>query len=829
MRVLLFLTILTGISFTTTAQYSRNESRFSSPYSNDYQRVGAGEHYTIEIRNGQLWSVGRNSAGQCGLGTWTASVTSFTQIGTDNDWVSVSCGKYHVIALKSNGTIWSWGSNNFYGELGDGTFSGSVAKASPHQIGTDNDWISISAGRDFSMAIKSNGTLYGWGQNGFYQLGLGTTTDMNVPTQITGAGNNWKSVTAGSEQTLAIKADGKLYAWGHNATGCLGIGSTTDQPTPIQVGTDRTWIKICSGSAYTLGLKANGEIWGWGANTSGQIGDGSTTQRLSPVLVGTGYTHINCKGTSSLALKEGKLYSWGANTVGQLGDGTTTGHSTPAQVGTATNYVSIEAGVFHSLAVLSTGVLTATGHNGYYQLGLGTTTTQTSFITTSITADGWLQVVPVGYSTAAIKLDGTLWVWGDNSDGRFGNGTTVGSNVPVQSGTDNTWIAMAAFSGGGNFVGLKADGSMWRFANSSTYPTQVVVTGKSWRSVAAGLGHFLAVATDGTLWTWGNNTYGQLGQGSTTSSSTPIQVGTATNWMCAAGSWGNSTALKSDGTLWSCGRSTFGQLGNGTSVQSTSFVQIGSTSDYITVKLMFDSGVTLKVNGTMYGWGRNNWYQLCDGTTTHRLSPIQINTYTKWISLSAAWEGNVKALQSDGSLWGWGIGGFGGTVTNTSSPVVISGQTNVIQAEVSNYHTALIKSDRSAMCVTGGNSHGELGIGSSALNVNVWDCGDLTALDILHNQSAETSKDPILAIDENYRSPLIVSPNPATDIITLHLSESSLKGQFTLMSANGIIAHKGGIVSGSSFQLDMSEFDNGIYLLEYFDGVQRFTTRIVKQ
>lgn len=214
-------------------------------------------------------------------------------IGSDHDWINITVGGSHFVAIKQDRSLWAWGDNQF-GQLGDGTRD---PRSEPIRIGTDVGWLGIVAGGDddpsepsHTVAVKLDGTLWTWGGNRYGQLGHGTTLDSLAPTQV-GSETNWGRIAVGSQHTLALKADGTLWAWGRNHSGQLGDGTTEDRQVPTQIGTDRDWAFIAGGgtsaSSFSMALKTDGSLWTWGANENGQLGDGTTTPRLSPVRVGT--------------------------------------------------------------------------------------------------------------------------------------------------------------------------------------------------------------------------------------------------------------------------------------------------------------------------------------------------------------------------------------------------------------------------------------------------------------------------------------------------------------------------------------------------------------
>ena len=204
-----------------------------------------------------------------------------TQIGTATTWASASAGFYHVIARRTDGTIWAWG-DNFANKLGGVTAFD--RQRVPAQIGSAASWVFATAGHNHNFAIRSDGTLWGWGHNGGAQLGDGTAVNRAVPTQIGGA-TNWSSVTGGNFHTIARKTDATRWVAGYNANGQLGDGNIVPVLTLAQAGTDSNWLAISAGALHSVAIKSDGTLWTWGQNVDGQLGDGTRVDRTVPVNV----------------------------------------------------------------------------------------------------------------------------------------------------------------------------------------------------------------------------------------------------------------------------------------------------------------------------------------------------------------------------------------------------------------------------------------------------------------------------------------------------------------------------------------------------------------
>lgn len=287
----------------------------------DWKDVAAGANYVIGLkRDGTLWTWGNNGYGQLGDGN-TQTRNRPARIGTDHDWVRIAAGGFHALALKSDGTLWAWGANRA-GQLGIGS---TVDQHTPVQVGHDRDWKVISGGLVHTLALKTNGTLWAWGQNGNGTLGDGDagtqkhfdSANRSSPVQI-GSEMDWVAVSAGHNHSLALKANCTLWAWGAGFNGQLGNGTTGRSFTPEQVGQAAGWKLVGAGGSHTIALNTDGSLWTWGANFDGQIGNGITVDQLVPVRIGSAKDWVRAwAGVNyTVGLKtDGSLWIWGARLI----------------------------------------------------------------------------------------------------------------------------------------------------------------------------------------------------------------------------------------------------------------------------------------------------------------------------------------------------------------------------------------------------------------------------------------------------------------------------------------------------------------------------------
>lgn len=652
--------------------------------------VAAGGTHSIALAtDGTVWTWGNNLYGQLGNGNNTQqnkAVQVLTSGGPLTGVIAISAGDQFSLALKSDGTVWAWGLNNV-GQLGNGgTVNQNRATATALV-----DITSIAAGQMHSLARKRDGTVWSWGYNLNGQLGDNSTTNRTSPVQVmtaSGPLTRVAQVGAGHVHSLALKSDGTVCAWGYNLYGAIGDNTTTQRlvATPTLGLTDV--VAIDGGLYHSLALKADGTAWSWGYNFNGQLGDGTFTDRRMPVQIAglANILRITARSNRSMAMRnDGRIYGMGDNTYGAFGSGEVGHRWTPALVPGLENLKAVSAGQFSSLALEEDGTLWAFGQNIYGQLGLNSVTNTNIPAVTLILTN--VEAISAGaYHAAAVKTDGTAWAWGFNTSGQIGDGTTTQRNQPVPV--------------------LDATGPL----------TGII-------AVAAGASHTAGLKNDGTVWTWGGNNEGQLGDGTTTKRTKAVQVLTSGGPLTgivgiAAGSY-HTVAVKNDGTVWAWGRNSTGQLGNGTTLPQSFAIQVPLAGSAIAVTAGDGHTLALMSDNTLRAWGGNAFGQLGDNSTTQRLSPVALGLISGVASVSAH-QNHTMAVKLDGTVWGWGSNAFGeignASFNGARTPQPITGLAAAAAASVSDagdcggYHSLLINADLT-LSAWGLNLYGQLGDG----------------------------------------------------------------------------------------------------------------------
>ena len=342
--------------------------------------------------------------------------------------------------------LYGWGYNAF-GQLGDNS---TIDKKIPTILDSSSNWYQVYAGQASTIGIKNDGSLWGWGDNYYYELSFPRSQAMFVtPTRI-GNLNDWEYVAAGAVDTLAIKKDGTLWAWGCNYNGILGNGTTDTNRSPTQIGTDNTWKNISTSDSSVCAIKNDGTLWAWGWNYSGKLGLNHANDVYFPTQNGTSnqWYSVNHGFQHTSAIKtDGTLWMWGDNGRGQLGNNSTIGKSSPIQTIIGGNdWKLVSCGHAHTAAIKTDGTLWSWGYNYYGQLGLNDITQRLSPIQVGSDTN-WKDVHCGAMTTYATKTDNTTWVCGKNNVGEFGLNDTINRSVMTNIPSAIAWKSLSVGKG----------------------------------------------------------------------------------------------------------------------------------------------------------------------------------------------------------------------------------------------------------------------------------------------------------------------------------------------------------------------------------------------
>lgn len=588
-------------------------------------------------------------------------------------------------ATKTDGTLWTWGSGT-QGTIGDGSL---VNRSSPVQVGTDTDWYNGSSGVKYYQTfaanamgeMKSNGTVYAWGDAGNYASML--VVKIQSPSQITGS---WIIVSP-SKQTnyymAGVKTDGTLWTWGEGIAS-LGLGPFVGRSSPTQVGTKTTWTDVVTGGSNRTAAIGDSRqtVYAWGADLA------AWTQTTSSSPVALFADDINAKsvypsmlGSHTMVLStNGSLYAIGMQKNGEFGDG----------------------GIIGSLAGDLSGHIPRKIENGT-----------------------WKALATGNSHTLGVKTDNTLWAWGLNSSGQLGINDSINRSSPVQVMSGKSFTAISAGALGWSHV-LDQNGLLWGFGAiaggslgiSSTLGnrSQAIQVGERWSSISSGQSHTTVIDSEGGLWVWGLNSDGRLGTNDTINRAGYTKIGNSSWTMVAAGVT-STYGITTDGRLWAWGANALGHLGLGDTINRSSPTQVG-TSLWTLVHSRGSGAAAIDSAGRVYAWGDNSVGQIGDSTTINRSLPVQVGGVGQTSSFSVVRTAGVAtlAVTVDGALYAWGLGMVTGqnSTINRSQPVLVSTgwSTNPSRLTTNVSNAIAIKADGS-LWVWGLYTTGNLGLGDT--------------------------------------------------------------------------------------------------------------------
>jgi alpha-tubulin suppressor-like RCC1 family protein len=600
----------------------------------------------------------------------------------------------------------------------------------------------VDSGINHNGIIKTTGRIFMWGGNGFGQLGDNSTTQRSTPVSVAGAVKTFCKISLGGAISLAIDKNGKIWSWGYQQLGELGINvsGTTSSRTPVSVITTKTFCHIGvsnnSGANRSIAIDKDGNVWGWGSNSQGQIGDGTTTSRLIPVQVTSGKTF--CKIASGIAYslaidKNGRAWSWGSGGNGSLGDNTVSNRCIPVSVAGATKtFCQIECSSWSSYAIDKNGRAWAWGLNGFGQLGDNSITRRNTPVSVAGAVKTFCQISGGDCHTVAIDKNGRAWAWGLNDRGQLGDNTTVSKRTPVSvAGATKTFCDISA--GSFNTFAVDKDGNTWGWGENSSNgvgvplpvsfirtPVSVLGTTKTFCKIVGGNCHTVAIDKNGRAWAWGSNLFRQIGSNMTDSIiSTPVSIAGATKTFCTIeGGQCHTAAIDKNGRAWSWGGNSFGQLGDNSGfIRNTPVSVAGAIKTFCQIATGNDYTIAIDKSGQVWSWGLNSSGQLGDNTTVSKRTPVSVAGATKTFCQISGGGSHTVAIDNNSRAWAWGSGASGVLGNNSqlqrNTPVSVLGAPKTFYKINAGLFNSAAIDNAGRLWTWGSNNGGQLGINST--------------------------------------------------------------------------------------------------------------------
>ena len=610
---------------------------------------------------------------------------------------SVAPGQLHGCGVTQTGFLRCWGANAS-GQLGNGTLLNSPTVVT---IDPTTTYSSVVSGPMHSCAITSAHVLKCWGSNTSGQVGLPVSSAVTTPT-IIDAGSLYSQVSLGQGHTCGLLTNGSIKCWGNNSSGQVGINSSSGTiTTPTLVGTGYSFVS--AGGSHTCAVKASSnELFCWGDNSEGQLGIGNTTNQLVPTDVGLQVTSLAAGTEHTCAINSSNaLFCWGDNSYYELGNNSMVGSTTPLNI--ASGYSDVYSGFEASCAKSTSGGYYCWGYNG-----TGAISASGSFYIntpTLLSTNINLLFMGTGITCGTTFGSPAASCWGSNANGQTGNQTAFFNFSPLISSPGQNYKSVRTstdYSLGITTAGeLRGWGSLPGIGDSES--VALSTGGNVVTKAASGANFFCYITSAGVLNCLGANDSGQLGNGSTTYSSSSVVAdpGVAYSDLSLGYTSYYGCGITVAGVLKCWGANTYGQLGDGTTTNRLSPVTIDAGTSYYKVVTGTQSTCGITTSGQLKCWGSNTFGQLGDGTTTSRLAPALISAGQQFMDVAVG-DAHSCAIGNDYKMYCWGLNSLGslgdGTKVSHITPAIVTGTNSYKAVSASGYGTCAIAKNGDLKC-----------------------------------------------------------------------------------------------------------------------------------
>jgi len=729
---------------------------------------GVSNHALALMEDGTVWAWGANEVGQVGDGSRTNRYTP-VQITGLNNIAKVYAGPTSSLALGSDGTVWVWGWTAG-GAAGNGHEGGEETDPEryhlvPMQVPNLDQVIAISAGVNNHMALRADATVWTWGVGATGQNGDGTFNSNLVPTRVPGLDQVVAIQKTGVGTSLALKSDGTVWAWGNNNAGQLGVSGITSSTVPIKVPGVAEVVALAAGDAHVLAMRRDGTVLSWGLNSNGQLGDNSLQTRAQPLAVvgpgGTGQLNLLLPGPTrfnqlpwaqvELSASSGRapLTVISSARNGTDSDGTITGYAWKSSdgqqaSGSSATFVFAQAGTYNIDLLIE-------DNSG----GRGSTRQQIVVAPASVSVSATPTVSLGNDGGFALANDGRILTWGLNGllgyyDGQAQLYFPRANSLPIANGITG---ATALVSGRAHAHVLRADGTVsgWginsfgevgsgSLENRVEQPQQLPNLPPI-QTLAAGTTHGLALARDGRVFAWGLNVDGQLGLGDNNNRLQPAEVAGLSGVQAIAAAGTFSVALKFDGTVWAWGDNHGQQLADGTQISRNRPSQLAGLTSIAKLFTTDFSIFAQKADGTVWVTGAPPTVIADDPGP--RSAPRHLSDFDGAVSIAGTYR-HIVVVRADGSVWTGGQQvalalGFPET-SDVAGLKQIPGITDAVFAAAGNNNSVVLRRD-GTLLAWGLNNFGQIGDGTFAQRMT-----------------------PVVVTNETADGPLDLIPEVANDI-----------------------------------------------------------------